>query len=178
MGTNYAPLVADMFLFCYERDFMMFLSEEKQSEVIETFSSTSRYVGDLLHIGYKYFNGLIGQIYLSELQLNKANSSQTKAPFFDLHLSILDGLIPCKINDTRDDFNFEIVNFPFLYGDVPSRAFYDVNVSQLIRFARVSSHVADFNTRNKLLTAKLLNQSYRYHNSAKPFLNFIDVISI
>ena len=63
--------MADLFLFCYERDFMMSLSEEKQSEVIEAFSSTSIYLDDLLNIVNKYFDGLISQIYLSELQLNK-----------------------------------------------------------------------------------------------------------
>ena len=70
MNTNCAPLVADLFLFCYERDFMMSLSEEKISEVIETFSSTFSYMYDLLNIDDNYFDGLISQIYHSELQLN------------------------------------------------------------------------------------------------------------
>ena len=99
IGTNWAPLVADLFLFCYERDFMMSLSKEKQSEVIEAFSSTSRYLEDLLNIDNNYFDNLISQIYPSELQLNKANSSETEASFLDLHLSILDGFISCKIYD-------------------------------------------------------------------------------
>ena len=96
---------------------------------------------------------LICQIYPSELQLSKANSSDMKALFWDLHLSILDGFISCKIYDKRDDFDFESVNFPYLDGDVPRRALHAVYISQLIRFARVSSHVTDFNTRNKLFTA-------------------------
>ena len=58
-GTNWVPLEADLFLFCYERDFMMFLSIENQSEIIEAFSSTSRYLDDLLNIGKTYFDGLI-----------------------------------------------------------------------------------------------------------------------
>ena len=61
-----------------------------------------------------------------------------------------------KIYDKRDDFDFDIVNFPFLDGDVPRRASYGVYISQLIRFARVCNHVTDFNARNKSLTAKLL----------------------
>ena len=93
MGTNCAPLVADLFLFCYERDFMMSLSAENQSEIIEAFSSTSRYLDDLLNIDNTYFDGLISQIYPPELQLNKANSSNTEAAFFDLHLSIVDGFV-------------------------------------------------------------------------------------
>ena len=65
----------------------------------------------------------------------------------------------------------QIVNFPFLDGDVPCSTPYGVYISQLIRFARASSYVADFNTRNKLLTQKLLKQGYRYH---KLFQNFIN----
>ena len=90
----------------------------------------------------------------------------------DLHLSIVDGCVSCKIYDKRDDFGFEIVNFPFLDGDVPRAASYGVYISQLIRFARVSSHVTDFNTRNKLLTAKFLDQGYRYHKLCKAVSKF------
>ena len=61
----------------------------------------------------------------------------------------------CK-KTKRDDFNFDIINFPFLDGDVPQRPSFGVYISQLIRFARASSHVTDFNNRNKFLTAKLL----------------------
>ena len=64
------------------------------------------------------------------------------------------------------------VNFPFLDGDVPRSTSYGVYISQLIRFARASSYVADFNTRNKLLTQKLLKQGYRYHKLRKTFSKF------
>ena len=105
---------------------------------------------------------MVNRIYPPELQLNKANTSDTEAPFLDLHLSISNGFVSSKIYDKRDDFDFDIVNFPFLDGDVPRSTSYGVYISQLIRFARVSSHVADFNARNKSLTAKLLQQGYRY----------------
>ena len=72
MGTNCAPLVADLFLFCYERDFMMSLSDVKQAEIIEAFKSTSRYVDDLLDIDNPYFEGMVNRIYPPELQLNKS----------------------------------------------------------------------------------------------------------
>ena len=77
-----------------------------------------------------------------------------------------------KNYDKRDDFDFEIVNFPFLNGDVPRSTYYGVYISQLIRFARASSYVADFNTRNELLTQKLLKQGYRYHRPRKTFSKF------
>ena len=78
-----------------------------------------------------------------------------------------------KIFDKRDVFNFDIVNFPFLDGDVPQRPSYGVYISQLnIRFARACSHVTHFNNRNKFLTAKLLKQGYRYHKHRKAFSKF------
>ena len=90
----------------------------------------------------------------------------------DLHLSISDGFVKTKIYDKRDDFDFDIVNLPFLDNDVPRSTYCCVYISQLIRFARVSSHVDDFNTRNKVLTAKLLRQGYRYHKIRKAFSKF------
>ena len=173
MGTNCAPFVAHLFLFCYERNFMKDLSIDNQADVIKAFNSTSRYLDDLLNIDNSYFEGMVNQINPSELQLNKANTSDTEAPFLDSHLSISNGFVSSKINDKRDDFDFDIiVNFPFLDGDVPRRPSYGVYISQLIRFARVCSHVDHFNTRNKCLTAKLLKQSYRYHKLRKAFSKF------
>ena len=91
---------------------------------------------------------MVSQIYPSELQLNKANTPVNEAAFLDLHLSISNDIVSTKIYDKRDDFDFEIVYFPCLDGDVPRSASYGVYNSQLIRFARASSHVTDFNTRN------------------------------
>ena len=99
---------------------------------------------------------MVHRIYPAELQLNKANASDTEAAFLDLNLSIHNDIISTKIYDKRGDFNFDIVNFPFLDGDVPGRPSYGVYISQLIRFARAFSHVIDINNRNKFLTAKLL----------------------
>ena len=80
---------------------------------------------------------------------NKANSSDTEAPFLDLNLSITNDIVSSIICDKRDDFNFEIVNFPFLDGDVPHSLSYGVYISQLIRFnTSVCSNVDDFNNRN------------------------------
>ena len=87
-------------------------------------------------------------------------------------MSISNDIVSIKIYDKCDDFDFEIVNFPFLDGDVPRSTFYTVYISQLIRFARASSYVADFNTHNKLLTQNFLKQGYRYHKLSKTFTKF------
>ena len=86
-----------------------------------------------------------------------------------MHLTISYNIVSIKIYDKRDDFDFEIVYFPFLDGDVLRSTSYGVYISQLIRFARASSYVADFNSRNKLVTQKLLKQGYRYHLLRKTF---------
>ena len=151
---------------------MLSLSDNNQADIIEAFNSTSRYLDDLLNIDNPYFEQMVGQIYPTELQLNKANSSDTEAPFLDLNLSITNGIVSSKIYDKRDDFNFEIVNFPFLDGDVPCSPSYGVYISQLIRFARVCSNIDDFNNRNFFLAAKLLKQGYRYHKIRKAFSKF------
>ena len=148
---------------------MLSLSEDNQSDVIGAFNSTSRYLDNLLNMDNNFFDSMVNRIYPSELQLNKANVSDTETSFLDLHLSILDGFVKTKIYDKRDDFDFDSVNFPFLDGDVPSSTSYGVYISQLIRFARVSSHVDEFNTRNKVLTATLLRQGYRNHLRRKAF---------
>ena len=91
----------------------------------------------------------------------------------DLNLCISNGAVSTKIYDKRDDFDFDIVNFPYLDGDVPPRTSYGVYISQLIRFAIASSNLNDFSYRNKALTAKLLRQGYRYLNFVRRFRNFI-----
>ena len=96
MGTNCAPLVADLFLVCHERDFMKYLSSDNQADVIKAFNSTSRYLDDLLNIENPYFEGMVNQIYRTELQLNKANTSDTEAPFLDLHRLFLTALFHPK----------------------------------------------------------------------------------
>ena len=119
-----------------------------------------------------YFATMVDTIYPRELQLNKANNTNVQASFLDLNLSIKDGFINTKIYDKRDDFNFKIVNFPHLDGDVPRATSYGVYISQLIRFARACSHVEDFNERNQYITSKLLQQGYRYFKLRKYFTKF------
>ena len=172
MGTSCAPLVADSFLFCYERDFRMSLSADKQADVIDAFTTTSRYLDGILNINNVYFNNMVSQIYPSELQLNKANTSDTEATFLDLYLSISNDIVSTKIYDKRDDFDFESVNFQFLHDDVPRSTSYGDYISQPIPLARAFSYATDFNTCNKLLTQKLLKQGYWYHKVSKTFSKF------
>ena len=135
---------------------MMSLSDDKQADVVDEFNTTSRLLDDILNINNIYFDNMVSQIYPSELQLTKANTSDTEAAFLHLNLSVSNYIVSTKMKDKRDDFDFEIVNFPFLDGDVPHSTTFGVYISQLIRFARAYSYITDFNTRNTLLTQKLL----------------------
>ena len=111
MGTNCAPLVADLFL--------LFMRETSCWPGIEAFSSTSRYLEDLLNVDNNFFDSMVNRIYPSEPRLNKDNVSDTEVSFLDLHLSISDGFVETKIHENRDDFDFNIMNFAFLDSDVP-----------------------------------------------------------
>ena len=95
-------------------------------DFIDAFNSTSRYLDDLLNINNIHFEHLVHRIYPAELQLNKANASDTGAAFLDLNLSIHNDIVSTKIYNKRDGFNFDIVNFPFLDGDVPQSPSYGV----------------------------------------------------
>ena len=130
----------------------------------------SRYLDDILNINNVYFDNMVSLIYPSELQLNKANTSDTEATFLDFHLSISNDIVSTKIYDKRDDFDFEIVNFPFLYGDVPRSTYYGVYIVLLEHLVMLlTSH-------NKLLTQNVLNKAIGLINFAKPYLNLPTIL--
>ena len=101
------------------------------------------------------------------MRLNKTNESNFSAPFFELDLFINNGIISSKIYDKQDDFDFAIVNYPHLDGDVPRATSYGINISQLIRFARACSAVEDFYVRNRTITENLFKQGNRFKTLRK-----------
>ena len=126
MGTNCAPLL--LICFCPSQ-------KKKRYDMKDAFNSTSRYLDDLLNIDNILFEHMVHRKYPTELQLNKANASDTEAAFLDLNLSVHNDIVSTKICDKRDYFNFDIVNFPFLDSDVPQRPSYGVYIYQLNCFA-------------------------------------------
>ena len=114
---------------------------------------------------------MVSQIYNSELQLNKANTSDTEAAFLDLHLSISNDIVSTKIYDQRDDFEFEIVNFTYLDPRSTSHGL-SISLNSFVLLEHLAMLLT--NTRNKLLTQNFLNKAIGIINFAKPFLNFID----
>ena len=140
IGTNCVPLVADLFLFCYERDFMESITKEKRYDLIDAFNSTSRYLDDLLNIDNIHFEHMVHRIYPAELQLNKANASDTEAAFLDLNLSTHNDIVSTKIYDKRDDFNLILLIFRSLMAmslDVPLMVYIYLNLFALPEHLRM-----------------------------------------
>ena len=112
-------------------DFRFYVVFNSTSVISRRLAGDSEFVyfDDQLNIDNNFSDSMVNRIYPSELQLNKANVSDAEASFLDLHLSIADGFVKTKIYNKRDDFDFDIVNFPFLDGDVPRSASYGVYIS-------------------------------------------------
>ena len=151
---------------------------KKRYDLIDAFNSNSRYLNDLLNIDNIHFEHMVHRIYPAELQLKKANASDTEVAFLDLNLSILNDIVSTKIYDKRDDFNFDIVNCPFLDGDVPRRPSYGVyiNIYIYLNLFVLPEHLRMLLTliivTNSVLQ-NFLRKAIGIINSANCFPNFI-----
>jgi len=150
----------------------MYWKTSNDLNFIEKFNNTYRYLHDLCSLNNTLFQTNITAIYPKELILLQSNSNDNKATFLDLAIQIHNLLCTIKIYDKRDDFDFDIVNFPSLDGDIPISPSYGTSLSQFIRFARVCNKVEDFNDRNSILSRKLLKQVFLYHKLRKTFPKF------
>ena len=111
---------------------MMSLSDNQQAYIIQGINTTSRYLEDILSIHNTLFDDILIQMYSSELQLNKTNTSDTKAVFLDLHFSVSNDIVSTIIYDKYGGFDYKIVSFPFLDGDVTHSTSYGFYICQLI----------------------------------------------
>ena len=140
MGTNCAPLLADIFLYSNEAEFIQSLLSAGKKKLASQFNFTYRYIDDVLSINNPDFANYLGQMYSAELEIKDTTESNTSASYLDLLLSIeSDGQLRTSLYDKRDDFYFHITNFPFLSSNIPSSPAYGVFISQLIRYARACS---------------------------------------
>ena len=131
----------------------------------------------MLSINNPKFGNYIDDIYPAELEIKDTTDAVHRASYLDLDLSYdRNKRLQVKLYDKRDDFDFNIVNFPFLSSNIPQSPAYGVYVSQLIRYARASSAYSDFLVRSRLLTGKLLGQGYNRFKLIKR--NFMAVIMI
>ena len=173
MGTNCAPLLADIFLYSYEADFIQSLLSTGKKHLASRFNLTYRYIDDVLSINNPEFENYLGQMYPAELEIKDTTESTTSASYLDLLLSIgRDGQLHTSIYDKRDDFNFHITNFPFLSSNIPSSPAYGVFISQLIRYSRACSSYECFILRARRLSSKLLKQGYLAERLKSSFRKF------
>ena len=183
MGTNCAPLLADLFLYSYESEFLQKLVKDKKIQEARAFNFTYRYIDDVLSINNSRFAEFLPLIYPPELEVKETTDTTSSASFLDLYLEFDDsGQISTKIYDKRDDFNFKIINFPNVCSNIPASPAYGVYISQLIRYARASSNYSDFLKRHLHLRNRLLDQGYtkiRLIRSLKKFIfRYQDLVEI
>ena len=161
MGTNCAPLLADIFLYSYEAEFIQTLLSTGRKQLASRFNFTYRYIDYVLSINNPEFVNYLGQMYPVELEIKDTTESNNSASYLDLLLSIgRDGQLHTSIYDKSDDFNFHITNFPFLSSNIPTSPAYCVFISQLIRYARACFSYGCFILRATRLSNKLFEQGY------------------
>ena len=145
MGTNCAPLLADLNLYSYENEFLDNMIRSGHRRLARSFDLCYRYIDDLTIFNNKKFLHYLKEIYPSQLTVEKANKSDHLADYFDLTFIIDSGCkLSTRLHDKRDDFDFDIVNFSYLSSNIPSGPSYGVHISQLIRYTGCCSHYDDF----------------------------------
>ena len=173
MGTNCEPLLADLFLYSYENEFLDKLIKEGKRWLARKFILLYPYVDGLISFNNKRFKEFISDVYPKELTISETKESTSIASYLDL-LLIRDksNNITTKLYDKHDAFGFHIVNFPFTSSNIPSAPAYGVYASQLIRYARCCLNYSDILLRHRALVTRLLSQGYkvnRLSNTVKKF---------
>jgi hypothetical protein len=164
MGTDCAPYLANLFLFSYEFTYLNTLLKQKKFDILNKFRRCARYIDDLLLINNNnYLKDHKHDIYPKELDLSSDDKSDQQVHYLDLDILIVGSGFSYCIYDKRDNFNFPIVNFPDLSGNIPASQSYNVFISQLVRYARGCMHFKDFKTRSMSLVIKLLEQNFTLH---------------
>ena len=173
MGTNCAPLLADLFLYSYENEFLDKLIKEGKRKLPRKFNLSYHYIDDVISFNNKKFKEFISDIYPKELTISENTESTSVASYLDL-LFIQDNSnnITTRLYEKRDMFGFHVVNFPFMSSNIPSAPAYGVYASQLIRYACCCSNYSDFLSRHRALVTRLLPQGYKVNRLSNTFKKF------
>jgi hypothetical protein len=177
------PSSSRFILYSYESEFLQKLVKDKKIHEVRAFNFTNRYIDDVLSINNSRFAEFLPLIYPPELEVKETTDIASSASSLDVYLEFDDsGQLSTKIYDKRDDFNFQIINFPNMFSNIPSSPAYGVYISQLIRYARVSSNYSDFMKRHLHLRNGLPDQGYtniRLIRSLKKFIfRYQDLVEI
>ena len=163
MGTNSAPLLADLFHHTFEYDFMLTTMKQDMTKAV-SFGYTFRYIDDLFSVNNDSFEEYISSIYPSELELKDTTMASNEVCYLDTRIKQGDDSTPYHISvyDKRDDFDFRIVNFSHMDSNIPANPAYGTYISQLVRYARICTSKADFLHRFK--SAFLLRSLKKFFN--------------
>ena len=147
----------------YENELLDNMIRSAHRRLARSFNLCCRYSGDMIVFSGKKFSGYLSEMYPSQLTVEKANKSDHLASYLDLTFMIdSGGKNSTNFYDKRDDFDFYIISFPFLSGNIPSGPSYGAYISQLITYARWFSHYDDFRYHHRRLVDRLLSQGYKY----------------
>ena len=176
IGTNCAPLLADLFLYSYEYEFLDKLIKEGKRKLARKFNLSYCYTDDLISFNNKRFKEFISDIYPKELTISETTESTSVAFYLDqLFMRDKSNNITTKSYDKHDAFGFHIVNFPFngfMSSNIPSAPAYGVFASQLIRYACCCSNYSDFLSCHRALVTRLLSQGYEVNRFSNTFKKF------
>ena len=173
MGTDCAPLLADVFLYSCKSECLGKLVKEGKRKLARKFNLSYRYIDDLISFNNKRFKNFISDIYPKKLTISETTEPTSIVSYLDL-LFIRDksNNITTKLYDRRDTFGFHIVNFLFLSSIIPSAPAYGVYASQLIRYVRCCSNYSDFLLCHRALVTRLLSQGYKVNRLSNTFKKF------
>ena len=136
LGTNCAPILADLFLYSYQADFIHGLLQKNEKKLARSFNFTFRYIDDAFSLNNSKLGDFADRIYSIELEIKVTTDTAMSVSYIDLHLEIdNEGRIRTKLYDY---FNCSIVNSPFICSNIPAPLAYGVYISQLIRYFRAS----------------------------------------
>ena len=171
IGLDSGQDIANLLLFSYESDYVDLMS--KQNIVFaRNFNFCFRYIDDLFVGNFPNFKNFIHSIYPRELEINSASNNVKNVAYLDLNITSDNNSLKFSVYDKREDFNFDIVNFPFIDSCIPKNSALGVFFSQLIRFARICTFFPDFQLKAKNLSKKLQNQGYLFRDLKKLTLRF------
>ena len=142
---GYKPLLTDLFIYSHEADFIQGLLNKNEKKLAKSFNFTFRYIDDVLSLNNSRFGDFVDRIYPIELKIKDTTYTDRSASYLDLHLKIdSEGRLRTKIYYKRDDFNFPVVNFPFICGNIPAAPAYGVYISQMIRYSRACASCGSY----------------------------------
>ena len=177
MGTRYAPLLAYLFLYSHENEFLDKLIKESKGKFARKFNPSYRYIDDLISFNNKRFKEFISDIYPKELTISETTQSTSVASYLDLLFTRdKNNNITTKLYDKRDTFGFHIVSFPFMSSSIPSAPAWGVYASQLICHACCCSNYSDVLSRHKALITRRLSQGYKVNRLSNTFKKFYDTL--